>query len=200
MRPLPPKGLIVSCYLESMAGCEKAFISAVARAPGVVALRVEGLENIRYARMIAPEMYIIGLAKVRRAGLVLITPDADLGQAILDVGADMVAGERVWHDCGRPFMWDLDQCPDEECFWGSMPPQLILATTFIPKAFDLVREMKTHFPDIPVNLEGGIETAEEVQRGFDCGADYVTIGKAINDPPTIINRLVTETTIMRMNE
>ena len=63
MLKFPENGLIVSCYLESMSGSEKEFISAVAHAPGVVGLRVEGLENIAHARLIAPHKFIIGLIK-----------------------------------------------------------------------------------------------------------------------------------------
>ncbi len=218
MRPLPPKGLIVSCYLESMKGCEREFIASVAHLPQVVALRVEGLDNIRWARMIAPEKFIIGLVKEHNGFFNQITPNIELdGKRIIAHGADMVATSNIfdWMEMGHNviihglsisfrMMFDLDSggvetlCrPSALEDWEKnvlkremQQGNIVLATTFEQKAFELVKPLKEHYPQSKVNLEGGIETPEDIQQGFDAGADYVTIGKAINDPPTIIERLV----------
>ncbi len=221
MANLPEDGLIVSCYLESMKGAEKDFISAVAHAKGVVALRVEGVANIEYARRIAPDKFIIGLIKEFNGFRNIITPDLlKMGRTIIHAGADMVAAEQVfqwcvdngyWRDDGidLPFavMCDLhssaffvEKSDDETPFLDkydaivirelSRTNSIILATTFTPKAFDQVAALRVQFPDVPINLEGGIETAEEIQEGYNAGATYVTIGKAINDPVTIIHNLL----------
>lgn len=227
MRHRPEKGLIVSCYLESMCGCEFEFIAAVAHLPGVVGLRVEGLENIRYARRIAPEKFIVGLVKVRERGEIRITPNILDAYEVKDVGADMVAMEflselvcagdipTTEHGLQIPFsvMMDIDTERYEAYFCTSLPGRptnckvalrqglrnetIVLATTFEDRAFDLVERIKKDMPFALVNLEGGIKTAADIQRGFDCGADWVTIGKAINDPPTIIESLVEKSKIRK---
>ena len=214
MRPLPEKGLIVSCYLESMKGSEKAFIASVAHHPKVVALRVEGLDNIRYARLIAPEKYIIGLVKYTTGsveGGTQITPTILDGADIITAGADMVATGNMDEffdfsngaNCIFPVMFDLgklnvpmDEFTARMCDngWDGFldclrKEKYIISTPYRPKAFEFASRIKERYPFAKVNLEGGIETAEEIQRGFDCGADWVTIGKAINDPVTIIDNL-----------
>lgn len=179
------KGLIISCYLDSMRGAEKEFISAVAHNPNIVALRIEGLDNIRYARQIAPDRYIIGLIKHLIKGETYITPVSEFYN-ILSAGADMVATESMKPCNNLPIMLDLNCDID---IINNISENNILSTTYFHKAFDLIRILKTKYNN-KVNLEGGIETPEEIQKGFDLGADYITIGKAINDPPTIINNLM----------
>ena len=198
MRQLPPKGLIVSCYLESMRGCEKEFIASVAHLPQVVALRVEGLDNIRWARQIAPHQYIIGLVKRMYKGDTFITPESEF-ENIIACGANMVATEDL--NLGimpvMPIMIDLYS---DDVYHGLIDrlnignAQVVLSTTYRQKAFFMLKKLKSRFPN-KVNLEGGIETAEEIQKGFDLGADYVTIGKAINDPPTIIDILTKDVVV-----
>ena len=199
MRKLPPSGLIVSCYLESMKGCEREFIASVAHLPQVVALRVEGVANVRFARMTAPQAYIIGLVKVwsnadRRYR---ITPLASAVELVV-AGADMVATdcmEQYPNFFGTRIMYDVPQ-ESIELFWGVgvergvAQGEIVLATTHFQRAYGLIDRWKGKFPGAIVNLEGGIETHEDVKKGFMLGADYVTVGKAINDPPTIIRRLV----------
>jgi len=218
MRRFPENGLIVSCYLESMSGSERDFISAVAHAPGVVGLRVEGLENIEFARRIAPDIWIGGLVKVFDGSRNLITPDLlAMGRAIINAGADIVAAENIigwaWKNqtirvdgIGVPFkvMWDLkaedfeshgddvrikdaDACRIRQM---ALSEEIVLATTFIPKAFSHLHALRYQFPDVKINLEGGIQTAAEYSQAFTLGANYVTIGKAINDPRTIIETIL----------
>lgn len=214
MANLPPNGLIVSCYLESMKGAERDFISAVAHVPGVVALRVEGIDNIEFARRIAPDQFIIGLVKQFDGFRNIITPDLlSMGREIIHAGADMVAAENIlapgihpgyYREDGIniPFavMWDMNQDEVLHIQDHSGDParvrgmarenSIILATTFTPKAFDQVVALRKQFPDVPINLEGGIDDCREVLLGYEAGANYVTIGKAINDPVTIINNLL----------
>ena len=198
MRQFPPKGFIVSCYLESMRGCEKEFIASVAHLPQVVALRVEGLDNIRWARQIAPHQYIIGLVKQMVDGRTFITPEDEF-ENIIASGADMVATEELSLRATpfMPIMFDLHDANiirDELTTLNQLNSQVLLSTTYTNKAFWAVEMLKSIHPN-KVNLEGGIETAEEIQKGFDLGADYVTIGKAINDPPKIIDNLTKDVVI-----
>lgn len=206
MKPLPEKGLIVSCYLESMQGCEKQFIASVANLPEVVALRVEGLDNIRFARMIAPEKFIIGLVKNNEGYHTSITMDLHSAYAIVKAGADMVATDcltswglsysdytlnlvfLVMYDVPEYDVRGMDNLIKyKQCIFSG---GIVIATTHFPKAFDMVIELREKYPKAKINLEGGIETGEEIKTGFACGADWVTIGKAINDPPSIIRSLL----------
>ena len=212
MRSLPKEGLIVSCYLESMKGAERNFISAVAHVPGVAALRVEGIDNIEFARRIAPDAFLIGLVKRFDGDRNYITPDFEYtAREIIHAGANMVAAEGLDKyipfsgDFSCPVMWDLhphDFClaPEGGVQLSSIncakiegmteSRQLILATTFMQKAFDYIIALRSRFPATPLNLEGGIGTHAEIAHGFQCGANYVTMGKAINDPATIIAGLL----------
>jgi putative N-acetylmannosamine-6-phosphate epimerase len=198
-----------------MKGCEKAFIASVAQLPEVVALRVEGLDNIRFARMIAPEKFIIGLVKYSTGSLkggTSITPTTLDGANIITAGADMVATGNAteFYDFGsgsrfvRRVMLDLgkenhpmDFFTTRMCTagWESFlrylrEKKIVISTTYRQKAFGFVKQIKERYPFAKVNLEGGISTPAEIQKGFECGADWVTIGKAINDPPSIINSLM----------
>jgi len=219
MRALPEKGLIVSCYLESMRYCERDFISAVAHVPGVVGLRVEGLENIEFARRIAPEKFIIGLVKVKQgANGTAITPSLEDGYNVHHAGADMIATSHLleWthplggeictpHGFAVPFriMADMsgetfrELCERSELLLASFRREidernLVFATTFEDYGIGLLQNIKKAFPCALVNLEGGVWNPEMLVDAFRHGADYVTIGKAINDPRFITEMLVSE--------
>ena len=216
------KGLIVSCYLESLRGCEKEFIACVINHPHVVAVRVEGLDNIKWARLISPNAFIIGLVKDMIQGKTYITDKSEIVN-ILTCGANMVATEEIFYewkipsdtqdkyeydiidiDNETPIMLDLSReslaqlkrCYDKDWMIANfindsiLAGTLIFSTTYEHKAFDMIKEIRDIFPNALVNLEGKIETQEEILKGFAMGADYITIGKAINDPPTIINNLL----------
>lgn len=195
------QGLIVSCYLDSMRGCEKQFIAAVANTD-VVALRVEGIDNIKFARYVTHKP-IIGLIKKYIYGRVVITPEPGMIDAILDAGADIVAtgAYEQWLDDGFNdthinLMLDLSKsvyaylCRNYSDVLRQ--ENIILATTYENKAFDFVMKMRSDFPNSLINLEGGIESYIEIKKGFIAGADYVTIGKAINDPRFIVQRLLAQ--------
>ncbi len=196
---LPLKGLIVSCYLESMRGCEKDFIASVVNNKHVVGLRVEGLDNIRYARMLT-DKFIVGLVKKSEKGKIKITPAFNDFWDILSAGADKVAtGCCLDWDIpfqGQPLMLDLDNETFEtikkhiDFNNPTINNSMILATTYEDKGYDLMLKIKEVFPEAKVNLEGGLMCREDIQKGFELGADWVTIGKAINDPPTVINYLM----------
>lgn len=219
-----PKGLIVSCYLESLKGCEKEFIASVINHPKVVAIRVEGLDNIKWARLVNPSAFIIGLVKDMIQGKTYITDESEI-ENIMSCGANMVAMQEIcWEysypsetsnkyeyylidiDNDTPIMLDLSReslqtlkrCYDSDWMIANfindsiLAGTLIFSTTYEQKAFDMIQEIRDIFPDALVNVEGGIETTEEIQKAFCMGADYVTIGKAINDPPTIINLLTSK--------
>ena len=192
---LPLSGLIVSCYLESMHGAEEIFIDAVAKCPGLVALRIEGINNILFAKK-RSKLPIIGLIKNKQQDGSYITACLNDLYKVQDAGADFVAIDSrlcnksiglLYMNAKIPIMADIETISDgiEAAKLGAV----VLATTFIPKAFDLLRILK-QYVEIPINLEGGIETREEIRRAFDSGASYVTIGKMINDPPTIIKHFL----------
>lgn len=217
MRALPEKGLIVSCYLDSMRYCERDFISAVAHVPGVVGLRVEGLENIEFARRIAPERFIIGLVKVKQgANKTAITPSLKDAYNVHYAGADMVATSHLheWthplgdeictpHGFAVPFRIMADMsgemfrklCERSELLLAPFRREidernLVFATTFEDYGIGLLQNIKKAFPGALVNLEGGVWNGKMVWRAYDFGANWVTIGKAINDPPFIIGKIL----------
>jgi putative N-acetylmannosamine-6-phosphate epimerase len=185
---LPPKGLIVSCYLESMRGCEKAFIASLVNNKHVAGLRVEGLDNIQYARMLT-DKFIIGLVKKMKCGVMQITPTYEDYRDVLSAGADIVASGcgLTWKEIPNSLMVDMDKDSFNELIHdhrfdeGIKKNTIILATTYENKGYGLLVE---------VNFEGGVMCQDDIDRAFMLGADWVTIGKAINDPPTIVNNLV----------
>ncbi len=53
---------------------------------------------------------------------------------------------------------------------------------------ELVRAISTAFPDLPIQIGGGIRTEETVQAYLDAGVDYVIIGtKAFEDPDFVVS-------------
>lgn len=198
-RMYPPSGLIVSCYLESMRGCEKQFIASVVNHPKVIGLRIEGIDNIKWARMLT-DKFIVGLIKKLEAGKIDITPEYKNCHDILFAGANMVATGCFlrWGDImyREPLMLDCDKERYLELKSRHVlidiinQNEIILATTYENKGYDLLNQMKDDYPDIKVNFEGGIMDHEDISKAFMLGADWVTVGKAINDPPTIVNNLM----------
>lgn len=207
------KGLIVSCYLESMKGCEKEFIASVINLPQVVGLRVEGIDNIRFARQLCPrEKFIIGLAKKWKKSYTLITPNESAVREIINTNADLVATNNqavAWkmletrkYGLSYPckFVLDLNTNTfNELLLWNKqtlgvrpfISEHIVwLATTMEDRAYDLIEKMRSKFINAVIVAEGGFGKAEEIQEAFDSGANYVCIGKAINDPPTIVRRFM----------
>jgi putative N-acetylmannosamine-6-phosphate epimerase len=187
--------LIVSCHLETMKGCEKRFIESVASHPSLWGLRVEGIENIKFARSITG-LFLVGLVKTwdEAFGRNRITVLRE-HEAIMSAGADMVAGEVPYGS--RPFLWDLsDKSYAEEVLprADELNPlldgrSLVLSTTFSERGFELVRRMRRDFPRAIINCEGGLVSRGDLLWAEDCGADWVTVGRAINDPRFILDGL-----------
>ncbi len=213
LRPLPTKKLIVSCYLESMKGAERYFIDAVANIENVGALRIEGLFNIAYARGKYPDLFIIGLVKECINGKTVITPTEGLGAEIISAGADMVATECYTKffdfDTGACFksrmMFDLGKTTDGSDLFANKDRSgysifldyldnghIILATTYQNLGYKLLNNLREAYPIAKLNFEGGITCKEHIDNASYIGADYITIGKAINDPVFIIKQLLGE--------
>lgn len=179
-----------------MRGCEKNFIRAVASHPALWGLRVEGIENIRFARSIT-SLFLVGLVKTwdEALGRNRITVFGE-HEAIESAGADMVAGETLL--TSSPFLWDLS----EESYAKEVLPRaeelsplleaksLVLSTTFSERGFELVRRMRRDFPYAIINCEGGMVSRGDLLWAEDCGADWATIGRAINDPVFILDGLM----------
>lgn len=219
------KGLIVSCYLEGMKGAEKEFISAVAHNPNVAGLRVEGIDNIRYARQIAPDKFIIGLIKTWNDHY-SITPSTNYASEIIHAGADVIATENVdvflafselttnGISCPYRFMLDLDYEGWKRLFEFAPPEKhkirlgirekiLIPATTFESdpaKSIRMIEDVRRICPAGLINYEGGILNPRDMDRAYQAGADYVTVGKAFNDPATIINTWMEVSRKRKLNE
>lgn len=213
VRPLPTKKLIVSCYLESMKGAERYFIDSAATLPCVGALRIEGLFNIAYARGQYPDLFIIGLVKECINGETVITPTEGLGAEIISAGADMVATECYTKffdfDTGACFksrmMFDLGKTTDGSDLFANKDHagysifidylnngNIILATTYQQLGYELLSNLREAYPSAKLNFEGGVTCKEHIDNASYFDVDYVTIGKAINDPVFIIKQLMGE--------
>lgn len=141
-------------------------------------------------------MFIVGLVKTwdDARGRNRITVAAE-HSSIISAGADMVAGEVF--SFGFPFLWDLSN----ESYESEVVPRaeelapllasgsLVLSTTFEERGFDLVRRMRRDFLSATINCEGGLRSKDDILRAEECGADWVTLGRAINDPRFILDGL-----------
>lgn len=209
----PPNGLIISCYLEGLKGAEKEFISSVIHHPRVVAIRVEGIENIHYARLVGgKDKFIIGLVKRWDGRRYCITPSMSDVSEIYNAGANAIATNNVdlyfgyvtagEYCINSSYCWmlDLDLAKWETLKFykkkvlldaGIREQIVIIATTMeinAKNSLALVKTIRQQYGELAIiNYEGGVNNPQEMQNAFNAGANYVTIGKAFNDPATIIN-------------
>jgi N-acylglucosamine-6-phosphate 2-epimerase len=200
-------GLIVSVQAwRGSALDDPRVIEAMARAAqdgGAVAVRIEGVENLRVvrARVALP---IVGLIKREYPGFeAYISPSlAEVG-AIIGAGAEIVAFDatsrprpdgsllidavQAIHAAGRLAMADCSTAADAAA--ASAAGADILATTLcgytaptknhaLP-AFDLVAEL-SRLGKFGV-CEGGVRSPADVRAALDAGADAVVVGTAITN-------------------
>lgn len=200
-------GLIVSVQAwRGSALDHPQFIAAMARAAqdgGAVAVRIEGVANLRAVRE-RVALPIVGLVKCEYPGFTAyISPTlAEVG-AVIGAGAEIVAFDatdrprpdgsllidaiRAVHAAGRLAMADCSTAADAAA--ASAAGADILATTLcgytaqtkghaLP-AFDLVAEL-SRLGRFCV-CEGGVRSPADVRAALDAGADCVVVGTAITN-------------------
>lgn len=86
-----------------------------------------------------------------------------------------MAGEWVAQGCQRLHLVDLDGA-----FEGS------------PVNADVIEEIATAFPDLPIQIGGGIRTVETVEAYLAAGVDYVIIGTQAVKKPEFVTELCAE--------
>lgn len=212
-------GIIVSCQPDELglfARVEFIVEFAVsAELGGAAGVRVEGLESIKATKN-RLKIPVIGLLKSKYPnGDVLITPDIEAVQKIIESGADVVAIDVTSRDKRfkifeevREIYKDAILMADVSTYEeGIISAELgadVVATTlagYTPYTehsfkkyepdFELVHNLAKAL-DIPVIAEGRIWTVEQVRKMFELGAYAVVVGSAITRPRLIVQRFVEE--------
>ncbi|WP_394263355.1 N-acetylmannosamine-6-phosphate 2-epimerase [Trueperella sp.] len=204
-------GLIVSAQAypgEPMRHPETmAQIARAAEQGGAVAIRCQGLADIAAIKG-QVDVPVIGLWKEGHEG-VYITPTLRHARACVMAGADVVAidatrrprpdgltyaqtvaalkeeGTLVMADCGSI----------DDARMAAEAGSDILSTTLAGYSgerektdgpdFELLDQMVSEFPDIPVLCEGRVHSLEQARKVMDHGAYAVVVGTAITHPTTI---------------
>ncbi len=205
-------GLIVSVQAWSGSAIDDpvvlAAMAAAAAANGAVAVRMQGVENLRAARarVRAP---MIGLIKREYPGFApYITPTIEAARAVAVCGVEIVAFDATArarpdgasvdalvaaiHDAGALAMADCATAGDALAALAAGSE--ILATTLcgytdetrgvaLP-ALSLVRELAEL--DAFVVCEGGVHHPDQVTAAFGAGADAVVVGTAITNTDWLV--------------
>lgn len=212
------RGLVVSCQGDDDTPLDDpAVMRAVAWAAvagGAVAVRIEGLPDLRAVRSTV-QVPIIGLVKRRMPGSeVFITPTIEDALAVAEAGADVIAVEATAQPrpdgstfaaflsqlrlrTDRPVMADVSTAA--EAHDAAAAGAEYVATTlsgFTPYSrhsagpdLELIREVIGDLP-IPLIAEGRFWEPGQVRGAFDLGAHAVCIGDAITNPTRITRRFV----------
>ncbi len=210
-------GLIVSCQpdeygLFSKVECIVEFARA-SELGGAVGIRTEGFESIKAVKN-AVKIPVIGLIKGKRIdGTVVITPDLESVEKIVQAGADIIAIEvtkqegrfKLFKDVRNNFknsilMADISTYEEgiKACELGAD----LIATTLSGYTPYTANSLNKYEPDfklvemlakevnVPIIAEGRIWTVEQVKKMFDLGAYAVVVGSAITRPRLIVQRFV----------
>jgi N-acylglucosamine-6-phosphate 2-epimerase len=212
-------GIIVSCQPDEFGLFSRAeFIvefAIAAELGGAAGIRTEGLESIKAVKD-KIKIPVIGLIKDKYPdGSVLITPDIEAVQKVIESGADIVAIDVTSRDERfkifegiRERYKDAILMADVSTYEeGVVAAELgadVVATTlagYTPYTkhsfkkyepdFDLVHKLASTLK-VPIIAEGRIWTVEQVKKMFEIGAHAVVIGSAITRPRLIVQRFVEE--------
>ena len=66
------------------------------------------------------------------------------------------------------------------------------ATSGAPRNFEIIQEIATRHPDVPLQVGGGIRDEDTVQDYLNCGVQYVIIGTRAVTAPHFVNDLCLE--------
>mgnify|MGYP003656661713 CR=1 FL=1 len=206
------KGLIVSCQAEegSLFNTPESIVNFAVEAEkgGAVGVRIRDVENV-YQVSKKVSIPIMGLSKsTYKDGTVWITPSYLTAKDLSDVGADFIAmdatGREGYYDIVKAsnnnnmkIIGDISHISQAEKAIKSGCVGLTTALSgytlecdvnMEEPDFDLLQELISHFPKIPIMAEGRYWEREQVKRAFDMGANNVVIGSAITRPYLITKR------------
>lgn len=205
-------GLIVSCqaypgeplrHPETMAQMAEAAVAG-----GAVGLRAQGLADISFIKGRA-EVPLIGLWKVGHDG-VFITPTLRHAVAVREAGAEIVALDGTRRPrpdgltladtiaalrVGAPTVVMADCGSLDDALAARDAGADLIGTTLAgytgerPRTegpdLDLLAQLVTRLPDIPIIAEGRIHTPTQARAALDTGAHAIVVGTAITHPTTI---------------
>lgn len=211
-------GLVVSCQArEDNPLHGPVFMAAMAQAAvagGAVGIRADGVTDISAIRAaIGPEIPIMGISKFKLPdGGLFITPTGESAEAIISVGANLVALESTTrprpggeslaqvveaiHAAGSLAMADCGTIEDARVAVEAGADAV--GTTMSgyvggPKQdgpdFALIEQMVSELP-IPVFAEGRFWTREDARKALDLGALFVVVGTAITNPQAVTERFI----------
>lgn len=189
-------------------------MAAAAEIGGAVAIRANGVEDIRAIRA-RVKIPIIGIDKKKDAtGRTVISPDFEGTSAVAAAGADIIALDatffhsdirldpaehirRIHEQLQRPVMADISTAAEARAaaqagadaisttLAGYIPGALHSDEELYQPNFALLQEiLDMHLP-LSVIAEGRFWRAEDVVRAFQMGIDGMVIGKAITNPMAI---------------
>jgi N-acylglucosamine-6-phosphate 2-epimerase len=211
-------GLIVSCQATRHTPLSNpnvlGLIAASVVGAGAVAIRAEGIPNLRAIRK-AVAVPLIGLWKVDSDGP-YITPTLEHALEVAETGADVVAVDgtgrprpdgrtlvdviqAIRSRTGKLVLADVSTAEEGEA--AERAGADLVATTLAGYTsysrrhdgpdLDLVRQLKSRV-GIPVLAEGRIGTPEQARRAIEHGAWAVVVGTAITDPAAIASSFLRE--------
>ncbi len=182
-------------------------IALAAEQGGAAAIRCQGLADITAIKG-QVEIPVIGLWKEGHEG-VFITPTLRHARACIMAGADIVALDatrrprpdgltyaetvRTLKEDGALVMADCGSIDDARMAVDAGSD--IISTTLAGYSgqraktrgpdFEVLEQMVTEFPDVPVFCEGRVHTPKQARQVMDAGAYAVVVGTAITHPATI---------------
>ena len=214
-------GLIVSCQAEGEDPFNApAMMGKFARAAalgGAAGIRAREAENIAAVRQ-AVDLPVIGITKAEYPdGSVLITPDSEAVEAVIESGAmivaldvtrrtrpngltgpEFLAATRERYEV--PLMADVSTLEEgiaaAEAGADFVGPTLAGYTPYTPRApggepdWALLRNLVL-WAGVPIIMEGGIWTPAQARKALDLGAFAVVVGTAITRPRVITAAFVT---------
>ena len=212
-------GLVISC--QASAGTAMArpdFIAAQAQTveqAGAIAIRAEGIENIR-AVLAAVSVPVIGLIKASQPGSdVYITPTADHVVALAELGVGIIAVDATdrprWFGQSLESFYqevrercDVQLLADIDTFESAQRALDLgfdaIATTlsgYTPASqgklpnIELIAQI-AKITDKPIVAEGGFMNPAQVHQALAAGAWTVCIGTAITNPFLMTQKFIAE--------
>ena len=210
-------GVIVSCQAAAGSPLDApehiAAMAMSAERGGAVGLRIDDPLNVGVVRALTA-LPLIGIYKQHRPDSeVYITPTFESARAVIQAGADIVAldatprprpdGEtfaeivrRVHRECGVPVMADVSTV--EEAVAAARAGADLVATTLAGYTSSSTGGGRDNAAlagriaavvDVPVIVEGGLWTIEDIRASFEAGAFAVVVGSAVTAPELITRRL-----------
>ncbi|MBS6373029.1 MAG: N-acetylmannosamine-6-phosphate 2-epimerase [Erysipelotrichaceae bacterium] len=185
---------------------------------GCIGFRANTPEIISLIKRVYPDVPMIGIWKQYTFGNdVYITPSMREVDRIAEIGCEIIAldgthrknadGEYAWEIIPKvkakypniAIMADIGTIEDAKYSYEAGAD--IIATTMSGYTentadktdtcdFQLIKDIRSMYPDIFIIAEGRIWTREDAQAAMDCGADSIVVGSAVTDPQCITQRFV----------